>query len=179
MKRQIFGVEQHNALGVGELYHAFLRLVFEKVKADAPDVLDVYALAFAVKAVNDSAGPQGLGPTLFSCVILPRMLLRPWPFPDNHERMSALPLTNQETKRLVSRARLKTDIASRLPTANESHFEIGDEVLWYREKRIEKWIGPCLVIGRQDQLLQIDVKVRTITALIERVVLYVQLMSSA
>lgn len=40
MKRQVLGVESHDALGVREHYHRFLRRIFNKVKADASNVPD-------------------------------------------------------------------------------------------------------------------------------------------
>lgn len=63
-KRQISGVESHNAFGVGERYHALLRRVLEKVRTDAPNIPDEYALALAVKAANNMADPLGLAPEL-------------------------------------------------------------------------------------------------------------------
>ena len=68
------GVEGHNALGEVERYHSCLRLIFKKVQADFPHLDDNYALQLALKAVNDTAGPNGLVPTLLVLSILPRAL---------------------------------------------------------------------------------------------------------
>lgn len=70
-KRQISGVEPQNTLVVGQRYHSFLCHVFGKEKADALNVPDVYALALAVKAASNTAGPQELVPTFFVFGILP------------------------------------------------------------------------------------------------------------
>ena len=58
------GVEGHNALGEEERYHSYLRLIFNKVQTDFPHLYEDYNLQLAVKAVNDTAGPNGLVPTL-------------------------------------------------------------------------------------------------------------------
>lgn len=39
------GVESHNALGVGERYHSFLRQIYRKVRAEHPTVAQDYALS--------------------------------------------------------------------------------------------------------------------------------------
>jgi len=56
------GVESHNSLGEGERYHAYLRHIYHKVRADFPKIGKEYALQIAVKSLNDTAGPNGLVP---------------------------------------------------------------------------------------------------------------------
>ena len=75
------GVEEHNALGEGERYHSYLRQVYDKVKANFPAIEAEYALQIAVKAVNDTAGPKGLVPTLLVFGIVPRTLVSPLDLP--------------------------------------------------------------------------------------------------
>lgn len=169
VERQVSGVESHNALGVGERYHSFLRRIFEKVKADSSDIPDEYALALAVKAANDTAGPHGLSPTLLVFGVTPRLPLRPQNLPDNHQRMRALRTAKSEMARLISRARLETALSRRVPAAADVDIQIGDEVLWFRDKPVGRWTGPFIVTGRRGQLLQIDDGDRTTTASIDRV----------
>lgn len=58
------GVESHSALGEGECYHSFLRLTYRKVKEEFPDIEREHAVQLAVKAMNDTAGVNGISPTM-------------------------------------------------------------------------------------------------------------------
>ena len=58
IKQLYSGVESHNALGVGERYHSFLRHIFRKVRAQYPMLSKVEALPLAVQAMNSTAGPN-------------------------------------------------------------------------------------------------------------------------
>jgi hypothetical protein len=59
------GTESHNSLGQGETYLLILRLVYNKVSLTHPDLPSELRLALAVKAMNYTAGPHGLVPSLF------------------------------------------------------------------------------------------------------------------
>ncbi len=54
------GTESHNSFGAAETYHSILRRIYNKVRADFPNVKSNTLLAMAVKAVNDTVGPHGL-----------------------------------------------------------------------------------------------------------------------
>lgn len=84
------GVEAHNALGQGERYHSYLRNVFDKVPSETPTLSNEHTLATAVKANNDSSGPDGSVPTLLLFGIMLRLPIRPSSLPDNAARMRAL-----------------------------------------------------------------------------------------
>lgn len=53
------GVESHNAIGVGQRYHAYLRRIYSKVRSSEPLLPLKISLALSIKASNDSAGPSG------------------------------------------------------------------------------------------------------------------------
>jgi len=57
-------VEAHNSVGKVERYHAPLRRAYEIISSELEDASEELTLQMAVKAVNDSAGPDGLVPTL-------------------------------------------------------------------------------------------------------------------
>jgi len=58
-------VEAHNSIGKVESYHRSLRRAFEVIRTDlGPEYFDEICLTMAVKAVNDTAGPEGIVPTL-------------------------------------------------------------------------------------------------------------------
>ena len=60
----ISGVESHNSIGVGERYHDPLRQVFDKIMADHTNLDPEIAFRLAVKAINDTMGPEGVVPSL-------------------------------------------------------------------------------------------------------------------
>ena len=58
IKHKSSGVQSHNALGVGERYHSFLRQIYRKIRLAKPSISPQNALVLAIKAMNDSAGPK-------------------------------------------------------------------------------------------------------------------------
>ena len=66
------GTESHNSLGFGETYHALIRRVFNVVSVSYPSEPRELRLALSVKAVNDTAGPQGLVPSLLVFGVIPK-----------------------------------------------------------------------------------------------------------
>ena len=57
------GTESHNSLGNGETYHAMLRRIYNKVRLEHPDFSPELVLSLSTKAMNDTAGPNGLVPS--------------------------------------------------------------------------------------------------------------------
>jgi len=58
------GIESHNSLGPGERYHEPLRRVFRKILDEYPKMHQDMVLRLALKACNDTLGPEGLVPSL-------------------------------------------------------------------------------------------------------------------
>jgi hypothetical protein len=68
-------VEAHNSIGKVERYHGPLKRAFEVIFADLGNAITPdYVLQMAVKAVNDTAGPDELVPTLLVFGTYPRLL---------------------------------------------------------------------------------------------------------
>lgn len=57
-------VEAAHSMSIVERYHEPIRRVFHVIKQETPDIEDTSVLQMAVKAINDSVGPDGLVPTL-------------------------------------------------------------------------------------------------------------------
>jgi hypothetical protein len=57
-------IEAHHSIGIVERYHTPLRQAFEIITKELPRVSKQFVLQIAIKAVNDTAGPDGLVPTL-------------------------------------------------------------------------------------------------------------------
>ena len=109
-------------------------------------------LALAVKAMNDTLGPEGFVPSSLVFGELPslRTFVGPViPRPSLAERAQ----TAQEARRLMAKHLAQTRVNRALkhntPNANVRIYQPGDEVLVWREKlvenRIGEWVGPYIV----------------------------------
>lgn len=172
ISKQISGVEHHNALGVGERYHAYLRRVYDKVRLEDPSLDRELSLAIANKAVNDTAGPRGLVPTLLVFGISPRLPISPKELPGQIQRMKAMKAARREMSRITAQARITMALTRNAPKGTDSNIAIGDEILWYRDKPIGRWTGPHLVMDKRDKLLEINDGDRQHTVSIDRVKRY-------
>jgi len=70
---KIVPVEAHNSIGIVERYHGPIRRAYTIITTEIRDIDKDMALQMAFKAVNDSAGPDGLVPTLLVYGAYPRM----------------------------------------------------------------------------------------------------------
>ena len=57
-------IKAYNSVGKVERYHALLRRVYKIISLELEDASKELTLQIAVKAINDSAGLDGLVPTL-------------------------------------------------------------------------------------------------------------------
>lgn len=57
------GTEAHSSLGLNERYHEPLRTTFRKLILTYPNADKNLLLAFSVKGMNDTLGPEGLVPS--------------------------------------------------------------------------------------------------------------------
>lgn len=168
------GVESHNALGVGERYHSYLRRVYNKVRADTPILSKNISLALAVQATNDTAGPTGLVPTLLVFGISPRLPVRPRALPEQVERMKAAISARKEMVDITSKHRIRTALKQNVPAAADMKLMIGEEVLMYREKPTAKWVGPYVIekIHENGKQYTLNTGDRTLLASIDKLKKY-------
>jgi hypothetical protein len=82
-------VEAHNRVGKVERYHGPLRRAYEILTAELPVTNKDVILQMAVKAINDSAGPDGIVPTLLVFGAYPRLTKASPPSPSITERAEA------------------------------------------------------------------------------------------
>src|SRR5271154_2301917 len=66
-------VEAHWSVGLVERAHPALQRAYQIITEECPDIQKELALQMAVKAVNDTAGLNGLVPTLLVYGAYPRM----------------------------------------------------------------------------------------------------------
>ncbi|HEY2455482.1 MAG TPA: hypothetical protein VGI71_23255 [Scandinavium sp.] len=140
-------VEAHNSIGKVERYHAPLRRAFETIRDDIPDVSPEIILQMAVKAVNDTAGPNGLVPTLLVFGAYPRMTNDSPPSPSITQRAEAVRKAMKEVRHLHAERQVKdaltmrngpnTTVTTRLPP--------NSDVRVWRDKA--NWTGPFKLIA--------------------------------
>ena len=138
---QFSGVESHNSIGIGERYHAPLRRVFRVIRSQYPNLDPEIALRLAVKASNDTLGPDGYVPSRLVYGVDPALPVVNARHPAQRERMEALDTAKREMATITAENRIKQALRSKLPPATRYDIQPGDNVLVYREKEKE-WMGP-------------------------------------
>lgn len=174
VKLKLSGVESHNAIGVGERYHHHLRHVYNKVCKDHAAMCKEDKLTIAVKALNDTVGPHGLGPTLLVFGIMPRIPFVHVNLPDQIERMKAMTEARKEMGKRMAATLLKKAMKMNAPAAATRNIQIGSEVLVYKEKPIRKWLGPHLVLDVQGKAVFVDTKGNTVQLSVDKVKPYLR-----
>jgi hypothetical protein len=66
-------IKAYNSIGLVERYYRPLRRIYYIITTEAPDLSKDAALQIAFKALNDTAGPNSLIPTLLIFSTYPRM----------------------------------------------------------------------------------------------------------
>lgn len=139
-------VEAHWSVGIVERCHATLRRAYEIIKAELPATSKEIALQMAVKAVNDSSGPEGLVPTLLVFGAFPRMTELDSPAPSIAQRSTAIRKAMEE----IAKVRAKMQVNNALNTRNgpNTHsihdIALNSDVLVWRENN--GWKGPFKLI---------------------------------
>jgi hypothetical protein len=87
---RISGIEAHNSLGIRERHHGPLRRIYRKVKMTHPGIQPILGLKLAVKAMNDTAGEDGLLPSFLVFGISPRHQVMSTDIPTQKERREVL-----------------------------------------------------------------------------------------
>lgn len=148
---QISGVESHNSIGAGERYHDPLRQIFDKIVTDHPTLDPEIALRLAVKAVNDTMGPEGIVPSLLVYGSLPTFPAVGMNIPEQKTRMKALAAAKQEMASITAKLRIQQALRSRLPPATQYALKPGDMVRVYRDQgtgasKKGDWTGPWEIV---------------------------------
>jgi len=141
------GIEAHNSLGVGERYHAFLRQIHRRVRMEHPSMQPGAALSLSVAAMNSTAGPRGLVPTLLVFRVIPRAPMLPLPLPAQRGRMLAVMTARKEMEAVVAKARVRVAMATPVSAALQRMLDPGDLVLVYREPPVDQWVGPYTIVS--------------------------------
>ena len=173
IKLTLSDVERHNSLGMGERYHEYLRKTYMKVRDEFLTVATEFSLKLAVQAMNDTAGQNGLVPTLLVFVVMPRIPVARKDVPGMVERMKALQSARGEMAKRMAQNRLKTALRSNVPEAADKEVAIGSKVSVYKENPINKWVGPFEVRDVDQKGVFLDISGRMSQLSIDKVKKYV------
>lgn len=146
------GVEAHSSLGLGERYHEPLRSTFRKMRIQYPNAEDDMLLSFAVKAMNDTLGPEGFVPSALVFGEYPHVFTKsevPHPRATAADRAEMVNAAREEVGKIMAKLRVNRALRHSVPIAADKPYEPGDSVLVWREKqvnhRIGEWLGPFIV----------------------------------
>jgi hypothetical protein len=156
-------VEAHHSIGVVERYHTPIRRAFKIIQLECPELNQDMQLQMAVKAINDTAGPDGLVPTLLVYGTFPRMVIYDPPSASTSSRAAAIEKAMKE----VLAVRAERNVAKALATRNGPDtaplhiLPLNSEVLVWREKKPNEkahWSGPhrLLSMDRETCVIQMD-----------------------
>lgn len=142
-------VKAHWAVGKIEKFYAPLKRIYEIIRDECgTECSQGTILQAAVKTVNDTAGPDGLIPTLLIFGILPRFTMDLPPTPIQAKRAETVNKIMAKLRKFTAKRKVNDalvakngpDLKNRLPTI----LILGSEMLVYREKG--NWNGPYKVV---------------------------------
>lgn len=144
-------VEAHNAVGKVERYHTPLRRAYDIISSEITNASPESVLQMAIKAVNDTAGPDGIIPTLLVFGAYPRMTYESPPSPSITQRAEAIRKAMNEVRHLHAKRQVSDALGMRNgPNTLETiKLPLQADVRVYREK--EGWTGPYKLIATDEQ----------------------------
>src|SRR6266516_285391 len=149
-------VEAHWSIGMVERAHPILRRAYKIITEElqGSGTTKEMALQMAVKAVNDTAGPDGLVPTLLVFGAYPRMSELDPPAPSITLRATAIRKAMEEVSKIRAKRQVEDALNQRNgPSVGGIHeLPLNSDVLVWREGNTGqsgKWTGPF-------KLLEVD-----------------------
>ena len=149
-------IKAHNSVGKVERYHTPLRHAYEIISSEMDGASEELILQMAVKAVNDSAGLDGLVPTLLVFGAYPRMTDDSPPSPSVVQRAEAIRKAMKEVRRLYATRQVNDALGMRNGpnTSTTLNLPLQSEVRVWREKG--GWSGPHKLIAIDGQTCTIQ-----------------------
>ncbi|KAM4062355.1 reverse transcriptase (RNA-dependent DNA polymerase) [Hirsutella rhossiliensis] len=150
-------VETHWSIGKIERYHAPLRRAYDILNAELSNVTSAEAvLQMAVKAINDTAGPDGIVPTLLVFGAYPRLTAESPPSASTLKRSAAMQKAMKTLRQLSAERQVKDALRTRNgpSTADVLSLPLQSEVRVWREK--DGWQGPFKIASIDGHNVTID-----------------------
>jgi hypothetical protein len=154
-------VEAHNSVGMVERYHGPLRRIYQIITSEIKDIDKDSALQMAFKALNDTAGPNGLVRTLLVFGAYPRIVESDAPSPTVAQRAVALRKAMDEVKKLRANRQVMDALNMRNgPRVDAIHdLPLNSPVLVWREGNTGQnghWSGPYNLIAMDGESCTVD-----------------------
>jgi hypothetical protein len=149
-------VEAHWSVGLVERAHPALRRAYQIITDECKDIHKELALQMAVKAVNDTAGPDGLVPTLLVYGAYPRMSNLDPPAPSVTDRAAAIRKAMAEIVKLRAKQTVNKALHHRNgpDTTSIRNLPLNSEVLVWRESG--NWTGPYRLLAVEGETCSIQ-----------------------
>lgn len=153
-------VEAHQSIGRVERYHVPLRRAYNIINEEVPNLPKRMKLQMAVKAINDTAGPNGLIPTLLVFGAIPRLSQEDAPAASIISRATAIRKAMSDVRKCHAARKVADALATRNGpiTSHLLNLPLNSEVVVFREGR--GWSEPCRLIGMDGQTCQVELNGR-------------------
>jgi hypothetical protein len=145
-------VEAHQSIGIVERYHGPVRRAYQIVSEELPDLDRDAALQMAFKAINDTAGPDGIVPTLLVFGAYPRLVESDAPSQTVSHRATILKKAMEEVRKLRAKRQVNDALNQRNGpnTLTIKDLPLNSDVLVWREtlgNKTGRWTGPFNLLG--------------------------------
>lgn len=123
---QISPTEAHNAMGMGERYHAPPRRIYQVLQSTHPSLDEHVTLRPAIKGMNDTLGPNEL--VLLVLGFIQWLSIRNKSLPSRRDRMEALSLVGAGMDSINAELKICRAISSKLTPATKYDYSAGNDV---------------------------------------------------
>ena len=129
-------VEAAQSMGIVERYHKPLRRAYSIIKEETKSTNKSLILQMSIKAINDTAGIDGIVPTLLVFGAFPRIINGDAPTADIMTRAKAINKAMAEVSKLRAQRQIQDAIRTRNgPSIDIFEIPIGSDVLIWRIHR--------------------------------------------
>ncbi|KAJ5754195.1 hypothetical protein N7533_003738 [Penicillium manginii] len=150
--------EAHNSVGKVERYHAPLHRAYEILREELKNknIDREMILQIAVKAINNSAGPDRIIPTLLVFGAYPRITKIDPPSPSVVKRAKTIRTTTKEVRRLYTERQVNNTLAIRNGPNTTTTLSLplqSDIRVWHEKGR---WKGPYKLLAVDGETYTVD-----------------------
>ncbi|SLM34183.1 integrase core domain protein [Lasallia pustulata] len=156
-------VEAYWSIGMVERYHAVLRRAYKVImdELQGSGINKDMVLQMAVKAVNDTAGPNGLMPTLLVFGAYPQIHELDPPAPIFSQRAMAIRKAMEEVRRIRAERQVTDALNQRngISVSLLHNLPLNLDVLVWREGnavRSGRWTGPFKLLGVDGETCKVE-----------------------
>ena len=156
IESKVMPVEAHHSVGIVERYHIPLKRTFKILTRELPQLPKEEILQMSVKAINDTAGPDGLVPTLLVFGAYPRMTWDDAPAASTMARGAAIKAAMAEARRCHAARKITSALRMRNGprTSHLAALPLNSEVVVWREKK--GWQGPFHLLAVEGETCKVQ-----------------------